>query len=301
MSIILYDFLQLKAHKMVLSACSPYFQSMLYNTPDRHPIVFLRDVRYHEMKALLEFMYRGEVSVDQENLSSLLKVAEGLKIKGLAEVSDGAPPPTASSASSSSSVSSGQQQQQQQRLSLMMSHAHLLSSPHHQLDSSSPIKRMASPPSGVSSGYVGPKRKRAKPRRLSGSEAVPLASGLAEAVEVARSEQKAQEQAEAAVAAAVAAAAIAATVEDKKEDISESERARGREAEENNMDAKLDRVSNKPYNNIGLCTCKLSLRTYMFRISSLTRGSFLSIGGQNRSPSVLRRLLGQPSCTDSRS
>ena len=62
--------LQLKAHKMVLSACSPYFQSMLYNTPDRHPIVFLRDVRYHEMKALLEFMYRGEVSIDQENLSS---------------------------------------------------------------------------------------------------------------------------------------------------------------------------------------------------------------------------------------
>ena len=48
--------LQLKAHKMVLSACSPYFQSMLYGTPDRHPIVFLRDVRYHEMKALLEFM-----------------------------------------------------------------------------------------------------------------------------------------------------------------------------------------------------------------------------------------------------
>ena len=83
------DGLQLKAHKMVLSACSPYFQSMLYNTPDRHPIVFLRDVRYHEMKALLEFMYRGEVSIDQENLSSLLKVAEGLKIKGLAEVNDG--------------------------------------------------------------------------------------------------------------------------------------------------------------------------------------------------------------------
>jgi len=86
---------------MVLSACSPYFQSMLYNTPDRHPIVFLRDVRYHEMKALLEFMYRGEVSVDQENLSSLLKVAEGLKIKGLAEVNDQAAAAVAAAAESS--------------------------------------------------------------------------------------------------------------------------------------------------------------------------------------------------------
>ena len=52
------DGLNLKAHKMVLSACSPYFQSMFYNTPDKHPVVFLKDVRYDEMKALLEFMYR---------------------------------------------------------------------------------------------------------------------------------------------------------------------------------------------------------------------------------------------------
>ncbi len=164
------DGLQLKAHKMVLSACSPYFQSMLYGTPDRHPIVFLRDVRYHEMKALLEFMYRGEVSVDQDNLSSLLKVAEGLKIKGLADVNE-------------------QKNQQQQAamaglLTLQQSSgaAHLfpgLLSPSN--------KRSASPPPPTSSAaaalvaatnYLGPKRKRGRPRRLSGSEAVPLASGL---------------------------------------------------------------------------------------------------------------------------
>ena len=157
--------LQLKAHKMVLSACSPYFQSMLYGTPDRHPIVFLRDVRYHEMKALLEFMYRGEVSVDQDNLSSLLKVAEGLKIKGLADVNE-------------------QKQQQQQAamaglLTLQQSSgAHLFSgllSPSNKRPASPP------PPSSVavaSTNYLGPKRKRGRPRRLSGSEAVPLASGL---------------------------------------------------------------------------------------------------------------------------
>jgi len=80
------DGIQLKAHKMVLSACSPYFRSLLFDTPDRHPIVFLKDVNCSEMKALLEFMYHGEVSIDRENLTSFLRVAESLQIKGLAEV-----------------------------------------------------------------------------------------------------------------------------------------------------------------------------------------------------------------------
>jgi len=162
------DGLQLKAHKMVLSACSPYFQTLLYGSPDRHPIVFLRDVRYHEMKALLEFMYRGEVSVDQDNLSSLLKVAEGLKIKGLAEVHE-------------------QKQQQQAAMAGLLTlqqspGAHLfpgLMSP--QAGGKRPSSPPPPPSSAVAStNYLGPKRKRGRPRRLSGSEAVPLASGLVE-------------------------------------------------------------------------------------------------------------------------
>lgn len=52
----------LRAHKMVLSACSPYFQALFVNHPDKHPIVILKDVPYSDMKSLLDFMYRGEVS-----------------------------------------------------------------------------------------------------------------------------------------------------------------------------------------------------------------------------------------------
>ena len=187
------DGLQLKAHKMVLSACSPYFQSMLYNTPDRHPIVFLRDVRYHEMKALLEFMYRGEVSVDQENLSSLLKVAEGLKIKGLAEVNDQAA--AAVAAANESSIKAPQPPPTSSHLSHFGLHGFPgLLSPHaleSAVASSIASKLAASsssvspPPSMVSAlsvgpSFLGPKRKRGRPRRLSGSEAIPMASGLSE-------------------------------------------------------------------------------------------------------------------------
>ena len=164
------DGLNLKAHKIVLSACSPYFQSMFYNTPDKHPVVFLKDVRYDEMKALLEFMYRGEVSVDQENLSSLLKVAEGLKIKGLADVSE-----THASAAALTPVVSAVP-----RLSgLPLPPAHLVPHLHPALLSpEGSVKRLHSSTSLSPNFNLGPKRKRGRPRRLSGSEAVPLALSL---------------------------------------------------------------------------------------------------------------------------
>lgn len=72
----------LRAHKMVLSACSPYFQTLFTDHPDKHPIVILKDVPYTDMRCLLDFMYRGEVSVDQDRLTAFLKVAESLRIKG---------------------------------------------------------------------------------------------------------------------------------------------------------------------------------------------------------------------------
>ncbi|CAL4135385.1 unnamed protein product, partial [Meganyctiphanes norvegica] len=73
------------AHKVVLSACSPYFQTLFQSNPCKHPIVFLKDVKAQELDALIEFIYKGEVSVCQSELASLISTAENLKIKGLAE------------------------------------------------------------------------------------------------------------------------------------------------------------------------------------------------------------------------
>lgn len=76
----------IKAHRMVLSACSPYFQHLFFDNPCQHPIVILKDTRWPELKAIVEYMYRGEISVAQEELTSLLRVAETLKIRGLSEL-----------------------------------------------------------------------------------------------------------------------------------------------------------------------------------------------------------------------
>ncbi|XP_012279320.1 protein bric-a-brac 1 isoform X2 [Orussus abietinus] len=75
-----------KAHKMVLSACSPYFQALFFDNPCQHPIVIMKDIKWPELKAAVEFMYKGEINVSQEQIGPLLKVAESLKIRGLADV-----------------------------------------------------------------------------------------------------------------------------------------------------------------------------------------------------------------------
>ncbi|XP_049884848.1 protein bric-a-brac 1-like isoform X2 [Pectinophora gossypiella] len=77
----------LKAHKVVLSACSPYFQTLFMDNPCRHPIIIMRDIKYCDLKAVVDFMYRGEINVSQDQITALLKVAETLKIRGLTDVS----------------------------------------------------------------------------------------------------------------------------------------------------------------------------------------------------------------------
>jgi len=74
---------KLSAHKMLLSACSPYFRDLLKGNPCQHPIILLWGIPYNDLSALLQFMYNGEVSVNQDQLDSFLKSAEALKIQGL--------------------------------------------------------------------------------------------------------------------------------------------------------------------------------------------------------------------------
>jgi len=79
------DGASIKCHKMVLAACSTYFQSLFMENTCKHPIVFLKDIRFHQIRALLDYMYHGEVSIEEAELQALLKIAEALRVKGLVE------------------------------------------------------------------------------------------------------------------------------------------------------------------------------------------------------------------------
>lgn len=79
----------IRAHRLILSANSSYFKSLFDSLEANRcqiPIIILKDVPLTDLKAIIEFMYRGEVCVEEKQLSSVLKSAELLKVFGLTEV-----------------------------------------------------------------------------------------------------------------------------------------------------------------------------------------------------------------------
>merc|ERR1712098_541769 len=73
---------QIQAHKVILSACSPFFRNILRRNSHQHPLLYLKGVKYSDLQSVLNFMYHGEVNTAQEELNSFLAVAEDLSVKG---------------------------------------------------------------------------------------------------------------------------------------------------------------------------------------------------------------------------
>jgi len=76
---------QIQAHKVILSACSPFFRTILKKNNHTHPLLYLKGIKYQQLVSVITFMYHGEVSVAQEELNGFLLVAEDLRVKGLTQ------------------------------------------------------------------------------------------------------------------------------------------------------------------------------------------------------------------------
>jgi len=74
---------QFQAHKVVLSAGSPFFEQILKSQKHPSPLLYLRGVEARHMESLLDFIYCGEVTLEQEELENFIKTGEELKVRGL--------------------------------------------------------------------------------------------------------------------------------------------------------------------------------------------------------------------------
>jgi len=74
----------LRAHKMILASYSNVFKEILREHPNKtDPMIYLSAISFLELSCILEFMYNGEVNINQSNLKSFLAIAAELQIKGL--------------------------------------------------------------------------------------------------------------------------------------------------------------------------------------------------------------------------
>ena len=76
---------QLRAHKAILSYCSPIFKIIIQSNPHPHPLIYLRGVKYETLQSLINFMYVGKASLDKDHVNQFLEIAKEFEIKELCQ------------------------------------------------------------------------------------------------------------------------------------------------------------------------------------------------------------------------
>jgi hypothetical protein len=75
---------QLKAHKLILSSCSPFFRNIFAENPHQHPLIYLKGVSFENLQNVIQFVYQGEARVNKDKMNSFLEVGQELQIRYLA-------------------------------------------------------------------------------------------------------------------------------------------------------------------------------------------------------------------------
>ena len=74
---------QIRAHKNILSACSPVFKDIVKLEQSARSIIFLKGVYSSELESIMQFIYLGEATFYEERMKEFIAVAKSLEIKEL--------------------------------------------------------------------------------------------------------------------------------------------------------------------------------------------------------------------------
>ena len=75
-----------KAHKIILSSGSSLLMNILQNAKHPQPLIFLKGIKDHNLKAVLDYLYFGEVTIPHDDLNDFFAEAEEYLLKGFAEI-----------------------------------------------------------------------------------------------------------------------------------------------------------------------------------------------------------------------
>ena len=79
---------QVEVHKVVLASTSPFFKDLLKRNRHPHPLIYMRGIKSDVLMAMVEFFYKGEANVFQENLDTFLALADEMRLKGLSRTDE---------------------------------------------------------------------------------------------------------------------------------------------------------------------------------------------------------------------
>ena len=77
------DLKVIQAHRVVLYSCSEYFKNILLQHDHPHPLICLDGITSNDIENVLDFIYKGESQIFQEDLDRFLQIAQKLKLEGL--------------------------------------------------------------------------------------------------------------------------------------------------------------------------------------------------------------------------
>lgn len=76
---------QIKAHKVILSSSSAFFEKIWTMNPHQHPLIYLKGVKQELLQQIIKFIYIGEVKLCESEVDSFVKLGKELEVEGLAE------------------------------------------------------------------------------------------------------------------------------------------------------------------------------------------------------------------------
>ena len=80
------DQVQIKAHKIILSSCSPVLKKLLLDNPHPHPMIYMSGVKHEQLESILQWMYFGETNVYKDNIEEFIEIGKDLEVQELIKV-----------------------------------------------------------------------------------------------------------------------------------------------------------------------------------------------------------------------
>ena len=83
MTLVCADGQQVEAHKVILASASSFFMEILRKNKHPCPLIYMKSTKFDDLNALVEYIYKGEVSISAADLDNFILLTKELGLKAM--------------------------------------------------------------------------------------------------------------------------------------------------------------------------------------------------------------------------